>query len=175
MASGLTLAGAARVGGAWMIPITVAAYLTWFEIEHPYMTDEDRRRAALGRTPELRPPGTIRREGINEPEPEPVRPGGPPSRPKPPPAPPPPGSFFDPEEIWRRTHPGRALGGAIFGAGGPTSDKVPAWLSNGEHVLTAKDVKALGGQGAVYGLRNMLHGFRAAAPSRESTSPHHLG
>lgn len=31
----------------------------------------------------------------------------------------------------------RAFGGPIFGSGGPTDDKVPAWLSNGEYVINA--------------------------------------
>ncbi|MBF6330865.1 tape measure protein [Nocardia transvalensis] len=47
----------------------------------------------------------------------------------------------------------RATGGPIFGAGGPTSDSVPALLSAGEHVLTAEDVKNLGGHQGVYSLR----------------------
>jgi tape measure domain-containing protein len=51
----------------------------------------------------------------------------------------------------------KAAGGAIFGAGTATSDSIPAMLSDGEHVLTAKDVKAMGGQGSVYGFRKALH------------------
>lgn len=47
----------------------------------------------------------------------------------------------------------RANGGAIFGAGTATSDSIHALLSNGEHVWTAAEVKALGGQGAMYALR----------------------
>jgi len=38
-----------------------------------------------------------------------------------------------------------AVGGPVFGAGGPTSDSIPAQLSNGEYVLNAKTVKSLGG------------------------------
>jgi tape measure domain-containing protein len=38
--------------------------------------------------------------------------------------------------------PGRALGGGISGPGTGTSDSIPALLSHGEHVLTAKDVAA---------------------------------
>ncbi|GAB3946722.1 phage tail protein [Corynebacterium tapiri] len=58
----------------------------------------------------------------------------------------------------RRLSPigGYATGGAIRGKGTGTSDDIPAWLSNGEHVLTAADVKAFGGQGAVYAIRNAL-------------------
>ena len=48
---------------------------------------------------------------------------------------------------------GLATGGAIFGPGSGTSDSIPAMLSNGEHVWTAREVQAAGGQGAVYGLR----------------------
>lgn len=51
----------------------------------------------------------------------------------------------------------RAGGGSIFGRGGPTSDIIPIWASNGEHMLSASDVKAMGGQGGVYAFRNMLH------------------
>lgn len=39
---------------------------------------------------------------------------------------------------------GFAYGGYISGPGGPTEDKVPAWLSNGEFVVKAAAVKALG-------------------------------
>jgi len=38
----------------------------------------------------------------------------------------------------------RASGGPVFGAGGPTDDKVPAMLSNGEYVLRASSVKKIG-------------------------------
>lgn len=49
---------------------------------------------------------------------------------------------------------GRAMGGAIHGPGSGTSDTAGIFaLSNGEHVLTASDVKKLGGQSAVYALR----------------------
>jgi hypothetical protein len=50
----------------------------------------------------------------------------------------------------------RASGGGIYGAGGPTSDIIPIWASPGEHVLTAAEVNAMGGQQAVYGFRNWL-------------------
>lgn len=56
--------------------------------------------------------------------------------------------------------PGRALGGAIRGPGTATSDSIPAMLSDGEHVLTAADVAAMGGQDAVYQWRESLHGKR---------------
>lgn len=51
---------------------------------------------------------------------------------------------------------GFAVGGAISGPGTGTSDEVPAWLSNGEHVLTAAEVAKMGGQAAVYRFREML-------------------
>lgn len=47
----------------------------------------------------------------------------------------------------------RASGGPVFGAGTATSDSIPALLSNGEHVWTAKEVAALGGHDAVYRMR----------------------
>lgn len=46
-----------------------------------------------------------------------------------------------------------ATGGRVRGPGTSTSDSVPARLSNNEHVLSAKDVKNLGGHSGVYGLR----------------------
>ena len=42
------------------------------------------------------------------------------------------------------------------GPGGGRDDWIPAWLSNGEHVLTAAEVAAAGGQDAVYRLRKMI-------------------
>lgn len=53
--------------------------------------------------------------------------------------------------------PARAAGGPISGVGGPTSDIIPMWASNGEHVLTASDVNAMGGQAGVYAFRSALH------------------
>lgn len=46
-----------------------------------------------------------------------------------------------------------AGGGPVRGPGGPTSDEVPAWLSDGEHVWTAAEVAAVGGQAAMMRLR----------------------
>ncbi|GAX54748.1 transglycosylase SLT domain-containing protein [Streptomyces olivochromogenes] len=48
---------------------------------------------------------------------------------------------------------GFASGGPVRGRGTSTSDSIPARLSNGEHVLTAKDVQALGGHAGVMALR----------------------
>lgn len=52
---------------------------------------------------------------------------------------------------------GYASGGATHGPGGPKGDKIPAWLSNNEHVFTSADVNAMGGQASVYAFRNALH------------------
>ncbi|MFF5778178.1 phage tail tape measure protein [Streptomyces virginiae] len=46
-----------------------------------------------------------------------------------------------------------ATGGGVFGAGTATSDSIPALLSNGEHVWTAREVRGAGGHGAVEALR----------------------
>jgi len=60
--------------------------------------------------------------------------------------------------------PGRADGGAISGPGTGTSDTAGLFrLSNGEHVLTAADVAAAGGQGAIYAWRQSLHSSRGYA------------
>ncbi|KZM68479.1 hypothetical protein AWN90_11455 [Nocardia terpenica] len=48
---------------------------------------------------------------------------------------------------------GHAGGGPILGPGGPTDDLIPAMLSNGEHVLTAAEVQAMGGHAGVYRMR----------------------
>jgi len=46
-----------------------------------------------------------------------------------------------------------ASGGSVFGAGTATSDSIPALLSNGEHVWTAREVRGAGGHAAVEALR----------------------
>lgn len=56
---------------------------------------------------------------------------------------------------WREAQ-GRATGGPILGPGTGTSDSIPAWLSNGEHVLTAEEVERLGGQDAVLRMRQAI-------------------
>lgn len=48
----------------------------------------------------------------------------------------------------------RAGGGSVTGPGTATSDSIPAMLSNGEHVWTAAEVKAVGGQAAMYRMRS---------------------
>jgi hypothetical protein len=47
----------------------------------------------------------------------------------------------------------RAGGGSVFGPGTETSDSIPAWLSHNEHVLSAREVRGMGGHGAVERLR----------------------
>ena len=49
-----------------------------------------------------------------------------------------------------------ADGGAVSGPGTGTSDSIRALLSNGEHVLTAQEVKMLGGQDSVYAMRSLI-------------------
>ncbi|MDK8693576.1 phage tail tape measure protein [Corynebacterium sp. MSK158] len=56
---------------------------------------------------------------------------------------------------------GYATGGAIHGPGSGTSDDIPAWLSNGEHVWTARDVLKAGGQQAVYAMRDAIQNGQA--------------
>lgn len=53
-----------------------------------------------------------------------------------------------------------AVGGAVYGPGTATSDSIDARLSNGEHIWTAAEVDALGGQGAVYALRAAVRAGR---------------
>lgn len=55
--------------------------------------------------------------------------------------------------------PGRAYGGPIYGPGGPRDDLVPIMASNGEHMLTAEEVRRMGGHDAVYRWRrNVMNG-----------------
>jgi TP901 family phage tail tape measure protein len=49
-----------------------------------------------------------------------------------------------------------ADGGAVKGPGGPTEDRVRAMLSAGEHVWTAAEVQAAGGQEAMYAMRQLV-------------------
>ena len=49
-----------------------------------------------------------------------------------------------------------ASGGAVSGPGTGTSDSIDARLSTGEHVFTAEEVEALGGQERVYALRSLI-------------------
>lgn len=47
-------------------------------------------------------------------------------------------------------------GGHVAGPGTGTSDDIPAWLSNGEHVWTAAEVARVGGQAGMYAMRNAV-------------------
>jgi TP901 family phage tail tape measure protein len=60
---------------------------------------------------------------------------------------------------------GRAMGGPIIGPGTGTSDDVLFWGSNGEHVLRANEVRAMGGHEGVYEIR------RAAMRGAFSSKP----
>lgn len=51
-----------------------------------------------------------------------------------------------------------ADGGAVHGPGTSTSDSIAAWLSDGEHVIPAREVQAAGGQQAIYQLRAAIQG-----------------
>ncbi|HWB36426.1 MAG TPA: transglycosylase SLT domain-containing protein, partial [Rugosimonospora sp.] len=46
-----------------------------------------------------------------------------------------------------------ATGGPVHGPGTATSDSIPAMLSRGEHVLTAREVQKAGGHQAIYRMR----------------------
>lgn len=64
---------------------------------------------------------------------------------------------------------GRAGGGSVTGPGGPRDDLIPALgpggqqyrLSDGEHILDARDVALMGGQAGVYAFRAALNSGRA--------------
>ena len=58
----------------------------------------------------------------------------------------------------------RATGGPVFGRGTGTSDSIPARLSNGEHVWTAREVAAAGGHAAVKEMRRGVLGYAAGGP-----------
>ena len=56
-----------------------------------------------------------------------------------------------------------ATGGPVYGPGSGTSDSIPALLSNGEHVITAREVALAGGQDAIYRMREAIRsGFKFA-------------
>lgn len=65
----------------------------------------------------------------------------------------------------------RATGGPVIGPGTGTSDDIPAWLSNGEHFLTAKEVGLMGGQQGVYDFRRSLTGTTPQRPSGRDLVP----
>jgi hypothetical protein len=51
---------------------------------------------------------------------------------------------------------GMATGGPVIGPGSATSDSIPAYLSNGEHVWTAREVANAGGHAAVEAMRSQF-------------------
>jgi phage-related minor tail protein len=84
-------------------------------------------------------------------------------------------SFPKDWQDYRRGERGYAVGGAVHGPGTGTSDSVPAWLSTGEHVWTAREVKAAGGHGVMESMRRQIRGYaegggvnvRAVTPSQK--------
>jgi uncharacterized phage infection (PIP) family protein YhgE len=64
--------------------------------------------------------------------------------------------------------PGQATGGPVYGPGTATSDSVLRRLSNGEHVVTAAEVNAAGGHGAVAAWRSAVLGAGAGTRTREA-------
>jgi tape measure domain-containing protein len=65
---------------------------------------------------------------------------------------------------WAANVIGRAGGGEIDGPGPKGVDSVPVLAAPGEHMLTAADVDAMGGQRGVYAFRRSLH---SSAPSAD--------
>lgn len=70
----------------------------------------------------------------------------------------------------------RALagGGGIFGPGTETSDSIPAMLSHNEHVLSAREVRGLGGHGAVEQLRAQARGGAQGFATGGAVSPTYI-
>lgn len=69
-----------------------------------------------------------------------------------------------------------ADGGGVHGPGGPRDDVIPAWLSNGEHVMDVKTVGAFGGHGFFNAVRAIGQGKGGpAAASRIMDSIAGLG
>jgi hypothetical protein len=58
-----------------------------------------------------------------------------------------------------------AFGGSVHGPGGPRDDAIPAWLSNGEHVMDVPTVAAFGGHGFFNALRAIGSGKGGTAAS----------
>lgn len=66
-----------------------------------------------------------------------------------------------------------ATGGRVFGAGTGTSDSIPAMLSNGEHVWTAKEVQKAGGHGEVEKMRKSVRGYASGGAVQFKVKPQH--
>lgn len=64
-------------------------------------------------------------------------------------------------------------GGKVSGPGGPREDKVPAWLSDGEYVLPAKTVKAMGGTAALDPIVKATNDGREPVPKMEGNAAKH--
>lgn len=64
-----------------------------------------------------------------------------------------------------------ANGGPIRGPGTGTSDSIPGWLSNGEHVWTAKEVRNAGGHAAVEGMRRQYRFAEGGGVRVNATTP----
>ncbi|WP_056596547.1 hypothetical protein [Mesorhizobium sp. Root102] len=82
------------------------------------------------------------------------------------------------------SHGGFAGGGAVRGPGGPKSDSILAWLSNGEYVFTAETVKRIGvdvldawnyGKDIFAGLRGFKFGGAVDSFSRSIAIPRYAG
>jgi hypothetical protein len=57
-----------------------------------------------------------------------------------------------------------ATGGPISGPGTETSDSIPMWLSKGEHVWSAREVKGAGGHEAMEAMRTRARGMAIGGP-----------
>jgi phage-related protein len=66
---------------------------------------------------------------------------------------------------------GYAFGGAVRGAGSGTSDSIPAMLSNGEHVWTAREVAKAGGHAAMERMRSAVRGYANGGAVQFSVDP----
>ncbi|MER9936510.1 hypothetical protein [Mesorhizobium sp. M0088] len=82
------------------------------------------------------------------------------------------------------SHGGFAGGGAVRGPGGPKSDSILAWLSNGEYVFTAETVKRIGvdvldawnyGKDIFAGLRGFRFGGAVDTFNRSLAIPRYAG
>jgi len=137
--------GFALRGGVWVLPLSIIATIIWGNADSNPQTQTSGN-PAQGQ-PQL--PGTnFGVPGSTTPD-FAAGPALPPGTPVPP--------GFEIRDGKLVKIQGRAYGGPITGPGGPKSDMIPIWASNGEHMLSAKDVQAMGGQAGVYAFRSMLH------------------